>query len=157
MNRMRRIVSVGSWAVTAILIGPRLLSAQIQSPSASPTPLSGIEAFAIFVALLVILGAGAKLYDIKHKGDEQGRYLQTQVSHAFLDDPELARLPLACSVRVPLWRPAAARVVLSGRVPTRELRESAIRLVLDKTFAGWPSARIEDRIVVEPRTIRRAA
>jgi hypothetical protein len=134
-----------------------MMSAPLAMPPASPAPVSGVAAFGIFVALLVVLGAGVKLHDVKRKRDEQGLYLQARVSDALLDDPELARLRLAATVRVPLWRPAAALVVISGRVPTEELREAALRLVLDRTFATWPSARIEDRIVVESQTIRHAA
>lgn len=156
MNWMRTIISVG-YAVTALLIGASAVSAQLPAPPVSATPVSGVAAFGIFVALLVVLGAGVKLYDVKRKRDEQGLYLQARVSDALLDDSELARLPLAATVRVPLWRPAAVLVVVSGRVPTRERREAAIRLVLKRTFATWPSARIEDRIVVEPQTIRHAA
>jgi len=157
MNWTRAIISVGSCVVTAALIGPSPASAQLPAPAASPAPVSGIVVFGIFVALLVLLGAGVKLYDVKRKRDDQGLYLQARVSDALLDDPELARLPLAANVRVPLWHPAAVLVVVSGRVPTRQLREAAIRLVLGRIFATWPSARIEDRIVVEPQTIRHAA
>lgn len=107
MTRARRIVSVGSCIVTAILI-------------------------------------------VKHKHDERA-----------------GPIPAGPRIRCPLGRAGAAaprsdraRAVLAagrgpgtftGRVPTPELREAAIRLLLDRVFATWPSAQIEDRIVVEPR------
>jgi hypothetical protein len=157
MNKAKRIASVGSYVVTTILIGPCLLSAQAPSPAPSEAPVSGIAAFVILAALLAVLGVGVKLYDIKRNRDEQGLRLQASVSDALLDDPDLARLPLAATVHVSFWRPAAARVVVSGRVPTRGLREAAVRLVLGRVLATWPSARIEDRLVVAPQPVRHAA
>jgi hypothetical protein len=67
-------------------------------------------------------------------------------------------VPIVATVHVPLWRPAAAIITLTGRVPTPQLREAAMRTVLDQIWVAWPSARIKNRIVVEPpRTVRTAA
>lgn len=152
-----RILSVASCVIGATLGGPRLLAAQAPGPAASEAQGSGIAVLAIFGALLVVLGAGVKLYDVKRKRDEQGLQLQARVSDALLDDPDTARLPIAATVHVPFWRPVAARVVVGGRAPTPELRETALRLVLDQVLAARPRARIEDRIVVAPETVHRAA
>jgi hypothetical protein len=156
-NAEKRILSMGAGVIAVTLGGPRMLAAQAPGAAVSEAPDSGIAVLAIFGALLVVLGAGVKLYDVKRRRDEQGLQLQARVSDALLDDPETARLPLAATVHVPFWRPATARVVVSGRAPTLELREKALRLVLQQVLAAWPGAKVEDRTVVVPETVHRAA
>ena len=66
-------------------------------------------------------------------------------------------LPISATVHVPLWRPAAAVVTVTGTVPIPELRDAVVRRVVSKVFVVWPSARIEDGIVVDPPSVKRAA
>jgi len=156
MHRVVRNVPAISYTLWS-LVFPSGVSGQVAVTSASPTPLGGLVALGIIVGLLVLVGIGVKLYDIKRKREEQGVVLQARLSDALLEDPELARLPLATTVHVPFRRPAAALVTVAGHVPTPELREAAMRLVRVKMRATWPSARIEDRIVVDRYRMQHAA
>jgi len=147
-------------ALTTVLISAGTAAAQIpQTPpgGGETASMGGVAALLVIVALLALVGVGVKLYDVKRKHDEQGLHLQARLSDALLDDPELARLPLAATVHVPFWRPAAATVIISGRVVVPEQRAAAMRLLHAKVFVEWPSARVEDRIVVEPVLVHRAA
>lgn len=155
MHRVIRTIPTITYGLGVFLALPSRLAAQ--TPAAPRSPLDGIAAFGVIVGLLVVIGICVKLYDIKRKHDEQGLHIQVRVSDALLNDPELAPLPLAATVRVPFRRPAAAIVTVTGRVPTSHLREAAVRTVLDKIFVTWPSAHIENRIVVEPHSVRDAA
>ena len=107
MNRVIRNVPAISYTLWS-LVFPSGVSGQVAVTPASPTPMGGLVALGIIVGLLVLVGIGVKLYDIKRKREEQGVALQARLSDALLEGPELARLPLATTVHVPFRRPAAA-------------------------------------------------
>jgi hypothetical protein len=162
MNSGGRIVFVETCGVSAIMmgaivIGPRLASAQVPVPPPNETLSSWLVLSGIFAALVLVLGAGVKLYDTKRKREGQGLFLQARLSEVLLQDPEVGRLPIAATVQVPFWRRERALVAISGRVPTRALREAAVHLVLEQAVAAWPGARIEDRIAVEPQAVPQVA
>jgi hypothetical protein len=162
MHRVIRNVPAISYTLWS-LVFPSRVSGQVAVTPASPTPMGGVVALGIMVGLLVLVGIGVKLYDLKRKREEQGVALQARLSDALvedpelLEDPELACLPLATTVHVPFRRPAAAIVTVTGHVPAPELREAAIRIVRGKMRRTWPSARIEDRIVVDRHRMQHAA
>ncbi len=108
--------------------------------------------FGIILAILGPVGIAVILSDIARKHEEQALSLQARVSGALSD----ALLPIAATVHVPLWRPAAAIITLTGRVPTPQLREAVVQTVFDQIWVTWPSAQIENRIVVEPYSMRHA-
>jgi hypothetical protein len=149
MNRVIQNVPAVAYGLLGLLALPSRLAAQTPAPPSSPPALGGIAALGIIVALLVVVGIGVKLYDVKRKREEQGVALQARVSDALLEAPELARLPLVAVVQVPFWRPATAVVTVRGHVPTPELHETAMRIVREKVGTTWPSARTEDSIVVD--------
>ena len=132
-----------------------LLTVLVPTWPIAPSGLSGT--IVMCGIILGLVGIAVILFDITRKHAEQGRYLQARVSRALLDVPHLAMVPVAATVHVPLRRPAAAIVTLTGRVPTPQLREAAMRAVFDKIWVAWPSAQIKNRIVVEPPRPPRAA
>jgi hypothetical protein len=156
MNRVIRNVPAIAYllGLLALLGG---VIAQTPAVADSPTPLGGIVALGIIVAFLLVVGISVKLYDITRKREEEGLALQARLSDTLLEDPNLAPLPLAATVHVPFRRSGAPTVEVTGHVPTPELREAAMRTVLDNIARTWPSARVEDRIVVEPHRMRHAA
>jgi hypothetical protein len=156
VNKAIRNISAIACVLTVLLAVPSLLSAQIPTP-APRGGIPGIAAFGVFVALVAVLGIGVTVYDVRRKHEGQALYLQASVSNALLETPELMLLPISATVHVPRWRPAAAVVTVTGTVPIPELREAVVRRVVSKVFVVWPSARIEDRIVVDPPSVKRAA
>lgn len=158
MNRAIRITSETLVLTLLLLAVPSLLAAQrlgtalAQTLPVAQSGLSGIVMLGIILVLLGLVGVAVTLSDIKRKHDEQGLSLQARVSGALSD----ALLPIAATVHVPLWRPAAAIITLTGRVPTPKLREALVQTVFDQIWVTWPSAQIENRIVVEPHRMRHA-
>jgi hypothetical protein len=156
MNRVIRNVPAIAYLL-GLLALPSGVIAQTPTAADSPTPLGGIVALGIIVAFLLVVGISVKLYDITRKREEEGLALQARLSDTLLEDPTLAPLPLAATVHVPFRRSWAPTVEVTGHVPTPELREAAMRTVLDNIARTWPSARVEDQIVVEPHRMRHAA
>lgn len=156
MDRVIRITSVTCVFTVLLTAVPSLFAAQRLGTvpaqiSTWPVAQSGLAGTVAMCGIILGLVAMAViLSDITRKHAEQGRYLQARVSGALLEVPHLAMVPVAATVHVPLWRPAAAIITLTGRVPTPQLREAAMRTVFDKTWVEWPSAQIKNRIVVEP-------
>jgi len=164
MNRAMRITSETFVLTLLLLAVPTLLTAQrlgtaprqIATSPVAPSGPFGIAMLGILLAIVGLVGIAVILSDIARRHEEQALYLQAHVSSALSDRPHLALLPLAATVHVPLWRPAAAIITLTGRVPTPKLRETVVQTVFDKIWATWPSAQIENRIVVEPDRMRHA-
>jgi hypothetical protein len=162
MSRAIRITSETLVLTLLLLAVPSLLAAQrlgtapgqIPTSPAAPGGLLGIVMVGIMLAIVGLVAV--ILSDIARKHAEQALYLQARVSGALSDAPDLALLPIAATVHVPLRRPAAAIITLTGRVPTPKLREAVVQTVFDNIWATWPSAQIENRIVVEPHRMRHA-
>ena len=161
MNRAMRITSETFVLTLLLLAVPTLLTAQrlgtgpqIPTSPVAPSGPLGIAMLGILLAIVGLVGIALILSDIGRRHEEQALYLQAHVSSALSDRPHLALLPIAATVHVPLWRPAAAIITLTGRVPTPKLRETVLQTVFDKIWATWPSAQIENRIVVEPYRMR---
>jgi hypothetical protein len=160
MSRVSRITSETLVLTLLLLAVPSLLAAQqlgtapgqIPPAPVAPSGLSGIVMVGIMLAIVGLVGIAVILSDIARQHEEQALSLQACVSGALSDAPDLARLPIAATVHVPLWRPAAAIVRLTGPVPTPKLREAVVQTVFDKIWATWPSALIENRIIVEPHS-----
>jgi hypothetical protein len=83
----------------------------------------------LLVGLLVIVGVGVKLYDLKRKREAEGVHLQAQVSDALLRDPSLFGLAVTPTAHVPWWSGTPVRLEVVGRVPTAEARDRVLRLV----------------------------
>jgi hypothetical protein len=164
-----------NWVQRFTLFGFGLTSsvgrAWAQAPS-NPAPLPGlpqdarpdiIDASTGFVLvsavilLLVIVGIGVKLYDLKQKREQDAAALQARISDALMVDPMLSPFPLTPTVRIPVWKGGPVMVEVSGAVPGGGLRQAAVDLVLREALRIGKTCRLVDRVSVDPGMLRRAA
>ena len=108
-----------------------------------------LTVFLLLFGLLVLVGIGVKLYDLKRKREAEAVHLQAQVSDALLRDPTMFGLAVTPTAHVPWWSGTPARIVVSGRVPTAEARECALRIVEQEARSLRSDVAIEDRLEVE--------
>lgn len=121
------------------------------SGGAAPT----LTVFLLLVGLLVIVGIGVKLYDLKRKRDAEAVHLQAQVSDALLRDQTLFSLAVTPTAHVPWWSGTPARIDVAGRVPNAEARERALRLVEQEARSVRQDVDVVDRLELE--TLERVA
>jgi hypothetical protein len=122
--------------------------------------MSGTDArFVVFAVaiLLLLVGAGVKIYDLKRRRDEDAVAIQARISDALMVEPSLARFPLTPTVGIPLWRRGPMMVEVAGSVPLPELRQAAVDLVLREALRTGGTCNLKDRISVDPALLRRAA
>jgi hypothetical protein len=117
---------------------------------ASSNPGGAIAIVVVVVVLLVVIGVGVKLYDLKRKREDEVMSLQAHISDALLLDPSLAGLPITAVASGSLWRRSQMVIAVRGPVPSPELRAAVMRLVERELSSRQPSARVEDRMVVDP-------
>jgi len=117
----------------------------------------GFLAFGFVIGLLVLVGVAVKLFDMKRKREDEGVALQSRLSDALLTDPSFAGLPITPTVHVPFSRSSATVVTLTGTVPSPWIREAALEVIRREAAALMSDTRIEDRMVVDPLIMRRAA
>lgn len=144
------IMAVPGWAQS-------LAPAPSSAPAASDGGAAGTAVAVVLLGLLVVIGVTVKLFDMKRKRDDEAAALQARISDALLTDRSFSHLALTPSVQAPLRRRGLLTVIVSGLVPTPELREAAIQLVMRKMEESQASFRVEDRIVVDPMMSRHAA
>jgi hypothetical protein len=108
-----------------------------------------LTVFLLLFALLVIVGIGVKLYDLKRKREAEAVHLQAQVSDALLREPTLFGLAVTPTAHVPWWKGTPARLEATGHVPTAEARERAIRIIEQEARSLRPDVEIVDRLEVE--------
>jgi hypothetical protein len=108
-----------------------------------------LTVFLLLFGLLVLVGIGVKLYDLKRKREAEAVHLQAQVSDALLRDPTMFGLAVTPTAHVPWWSGTPARIVVSGRVPTAEARERALGIVEPEARSLRSDVVIEDRLEVE--------
>ena len=150
----------------ALMTGPALSSsAWAQAPNSPTAPATGagtagvattVGAVGVVVALLVIIGAGVKLYDLKRKREAEAVLLQSQLSDALLREPGFSGLPLTATVHMATFKKSSPVVEISGQVPTKEARERALTIVRAETLRVRPDAQFEDRIAIVPVMAPRA-
>lgn len=101
--------------------------------------------------LLLLIGAIAKILDLRLKRDGEVVAVKGVISDALGGDPELFELPLTATVRVPLWGGSPVTIRVFGEVPSAELKQAALRRVqrTAKTELAV-RARIKSRIGVTP-------
>lgn len=116
-----------------------------------------IGAIFVIVALLVLAGALAKIFDLKRRREAEAVQLQAQISEALLRDHQLFRLPIVATAHVPLWTGSPATLELSGAVPAPELRAAAVRIAELEASRIRPDVWIESRIGVTTNVGTRAA
>jgi hypothetical protein len=103
----------------------------------------------LLVGLLVIVGVGVKLYDLKRKREAEGVHLQAQVSDALLRDPSLFGLAVTPTAHVPWWSGTPVRLEVVGRVPTTDARDRVVRLVEQEARGVRPDVQIVDLLQVD--------
>jgi hypothetical protein len=111
---------------------------------------TGIAVVVVLVALLVVVGAIVKMFDLKRKREAEMVHLQAQISDALLQESALAGLVITPTARIPLWSGSPATIELAGQVPSPELHELAVRISEREASRIRPDVRIEDRIGVVP-------
>src|SRR5512144_2855218 len=112
---------------------------------------------AAMLSLVVLLGIGVKLYDLKRKREEEAVAAQSRVSDALLMDATLAGLPLTPTAHLPLWRGTPLVVEITGAVPRPELRTAAIDVARREISRSRSDFQVADRIQVDPALLTRAA
>ena len=129
-------------------------SGQVNTPGSGHY---GFLAFLFVVGLLVLVGVAVKLFDVKRKREDEGVALQSRLSDALLTDPSFAGLPITPTVHVPFSRSAPAVIRMTGTVPSPWIRGAALELIRREAASLMGNTRIEDRLVVDPLIMRRAA
>ena len=114
-----------------------------------------LTVFLLLGALLVIVGIGVKLYDLKRKRETEAVHLQAQVSDALLRDPALFGLAVTPTAHVPLWAGTPVRLDITGRVPAPEIRERALHIIEQEARSIRPDVQVADKLEVE--TMERVA
>src|SRR3982751_3126622 len=108
-----------------------------------------LTVFLLLVGLLVIVGIGVKLYDLKRKREADAVHLQAQVSDALLREPTLFGLAVTPTAHVPWWSGTPARLEVSGRVPSTAARERALRLIEQEARSIRSDVVIVDKLEIE--------
>jgi hypothetical protein len=103
----------------------------------------------LLLGLLVIVGIGVKLYDLKRKREAEGVHLQAQVSDALLRDPTLFGLAVTPTAHVPWWSGTPVRLDVIGRVPTLEARDRILRMVDQEARQVRSDVEIVDRLQID--------
>jgi hypothetical protein len=113
--------------------------------AAAPTDSASMLAVvSVIVGLLIVVGIGVKMYDLKRKRDAEAVQLQAQLSDALLREGGLTITPTA---HIPLWAGGPVTVELSGPAPeSPEGREAALQLVEREAARIRPDVRVIDRI-----------
>src|SRR5262249_25326970 len=102
------------------LWGVRERSAWAQAPGAPPSPerWSGTVVLAVtMLALFVILGVVARLFDRRRKRQADAIGLQSQLSDTLLMDRTLQSAAVTATVHTPMWKRSPLIVEVRGDVP----------------------------------------
>ena len=102
----------------------------------------------LVIGLLVLIGIGVKLYDLKRKREVEAVHLQARVSDALMREPDLINLAVTPTALVPWWSGTPARLEVAGRVPTPEMREQVLRMVEREAQQVRPDVTLVDRLQV---------
>jgi hypothetical protein len=111
----------------------------------------------LLVGLLVIVGIGVKLYDLKRKREAEAVHLQAQVSDALLRDPNLFGLAVTPTAHVPWWSGTPARLEVVGRVREPQDRQRVVQLIEREARQIRPDVVLVDRLDVETGVAVRVA
>ncbi len=150
-------------ATAALLILPPLSWAQTPgspspgAPSTGDMGNGGLVVVLVIIGLIAVLGIAVKASDLRRKRTDAAVALQGRIADALLADPTLGHQPIVATAHTPLWGRAPVTLEVSGPVPSAELREAAMSLVIREAFNSGLRFRVEDRIVVDPRMSRAAA
>lgn len=118
-----------------------------QSPSASG---GSAAILAVVLVMLLAIGVAVNFVDRKRKREDEAVSLQSQISDALLLDPSLVGLPITAFAIGSFWRRSPFVLAITGTVPTPELRDAVMRVVVQELSRRQPGARAKDRLVVDP-------
>jgi hypothetical protein len=117
---------------------------QAPAATAPSDTASMLAVVGVVGGLLIIVGIGVKMFDLKRKRDAEAVQLQAQLSDALLREGGLSITPTA---HIPLWAGGPVTVEVSGPAPASpEGREAALRLVEREAARIRPDVRVIDRI-----------
>lgn len=153
--------------ICALLFVPAAALAQVpatpMSPPGAATPAAegggatAGAAIAIGLVLLAIVIGLVKLYDAKRKRDDAAMALGARLSDVLLVEPSLRGFPVVATVQMPLSQRSDAIVELRGTVATNALRDTALEVVARTLRTEGVTARLEDHLAVDPRSLERVA
>lgn len=158
-----RSVTLYRLAGFAAVLAPAAAWAQaapITPPPTATTTATGtgaITMFALIVGLLVVVGVGVKMYDLKRRREADAVHLQAQISDALLREQAFFGMPITPTAHVPFLRGSPAVIEVTGHVPSTEARESAMRLIRAEAARIRPDFTIEDKLAIDASFARRAA
>jgi hypothetical protein len=115
------------------------------SATEAPAGVAGtLAVVGVVVGLLIVVGIGVKMYDLKRKREAEAVQLQAQLADALLREGGMSITPTA---RIPLWAGGPVTVELSGPAPASPGgREAALQLVEREAARIRPDVRVIDRI-----------
>ncbi len=170
MPSIPRVVTFLLALLAMVTLLPFAFAQTPAGPTPSPTPLPTtppnapagggdvwLAAVVLGLGVLAIIAAAAKLVDLRARREAEALQLQAQISDELMRDRTLGGLPVVATAHVPVVKGSPATIVLTGQVPTPELRQAAIRLVEKEACRTRPDVRLEDRVAVVPSEARRAA
>jgi hypothetical protein len=109
----------------------------------------------VVLAVGILIGLGVRYLETQSRHDEEATRLQQALIEPLAREPALAGSAVLPLVTLPLRGPA--RVELTGRVPSRDVRDAAGRAVeRESARMGW-RVRIFNRLVVQDEAVRRPA
>ncbi len=117
----------------------------------------GVIVVLVMLALIAVLGIAVKASDLKRRRTDAAVALQGRIADALLADPTLGHVPIAATAHVPFWKRSPVTIEVSGPVPSPDLREAAMSLVIKEAFNSGLEFRVEDRISVDPVMSQTAA
>jgi len=151
-------------ATAALLILTPLAWAQTLGSPSPGTPSTGamgsnggVVVVLVIIGLIAVLGIAVKASDLRRRRTDAAVALQGRIADALLADPALGHQPIVATAHTPFWGRSPVTLEVSGPVPSAELREAAMSLVIREAFNSGLRFRVEDRIVVDPRMSRAAA
>jgi hypothetical protein len=103
----------------------------------------------LVIGLLVIVGIGVKLYDLRRKREVEGVHIQARVSDALMREPGLVSLAVTPTAHVPWWSGTPVRLEVTGRVPTPEARDQVLRVVEAEARQDRPDVTLVDCLQVD--------
>jgi hypothetical protein len=112
--------------------------------AASGDTATTLAVVGVVAGLLIIVGIGVKMFDLRRKRQAEAVQLQAQLSDALLREGDMSITPTA---HIPLWAGGPVTVEVSGPVPrSPEGREAALQLVEREAARIRPDVRVIDRI-----------
>ncbi len=100
------------------------------------------------VGLILVMVAVAHAIDERRRRAAEAVPLQAQISDALRRERRLARLPVAATVHIPVWRGAPPRIEMCGQVSTADLRQAVRHVAEQEASRTLEAFHIDDRIAV---------